>query len=100
MPVQHSPPARQKISQARAQAIITPTPTAALDGTPEIPQLRVHLDRGTLMEGGAPSRKEGRGPGEDGEEEEEENAVEGEESDGNEGVPAPVRHPKLLEGQL
>ncbi|MBW0532075.1 hypothetical protein O181_071790 [Austropuccinia psidii MF-1] len=60
MPVQHSPPARQTRSQARAQAIITPTPRAPLDGI---------------------SKTTFKGPGEDGEEEE---------SDGTEGVPAPV----------
>ncbi|MBW0586378.1 hypothetical protein O181_126093 [Austropuccinia psidii MF-1] len=113
MPVQHSPLARQTRSQARAQAVLTPTPRAPLDGTPAVPQLRAQLDRGPRMEGAAPSRKEGRGPrrscsfsgvvggfpglsrtiskgpGEDGEEEEE-NSVEEEESDGTEGVPAPV----------
>ncbi|MBW0570295.1 hypothetical protein O181_110010 [Austropuccinia psidii MF-1] len=34
MPVQHSPPARQTRSQARAQASLTQTPRAPLDGTP------------------------------------------------------------------
>ncbi|MBW0575872.1 hypothetical protein O181_115587 [Austropuccinia psidii MF-1] len=113
MPLQHSPPARQTRSQARTQAVLTPTPRVPLDGTPAVPQLRAQLDRGPRMEGAAPSRKEGRvprrsnsfsgvvgsfpgisrtslkGPGEDGEEEEE-NSVEEEESDGTEGVPAPV----------
>ncbi|MBW0469046.1 hypothetical protein O181_008761 [Austropuccinia psidii MF-1] len=108
MPVQHSPPARQTISQARAQAVLTPTPRAPLDGTPAVPQLRAHLDKGPNLEAAAPSRKEGRGPirsnsfsgvavqlpglsrttfkgpGEDGEEEEG-NSVEEEESDGTEG---------------
>ncbi|MBW0528836.1 hypothetical protein O181_068551 [Austropuccinia psidii MF-1] len=105
MPFQHSPPARQTRSQARAQAVHTPTQRAPLDGTPSVPQLRAHLDRGPNLEGAALSRKEGRGPrgsnsfsgvvgafpgpsrttfigpGEDGEEEE---------SDGTEGVPAPA----------
>ncbi|MBW0583575.1 hypothetical protein O181_123290, partial [Austropuccinia psidii MF-1] len=113
MPLQHSPPARQTRSQARTQAVLTPTPRAPLDGTPAVSQLRAKLDRGPILEGAAPSRKEGRGPrrsssfsgvvggfpgtsrtifkgpGEDGEEEEE-NSVEEEESDGTEGVPAPV----------
>ncbi|MBW0499236.1 hypothetical protein O181_038951 [Austropuccinia psidii MF-1] len=90
MPIQHPPPERQ----TRAQAVLTPTPRAPLDGTPAVPPLRSKLDRGPCMEGAAPSRKEGRkrtnlkGPGEDGEEEE--NYVEEEESDGTEGVPAPV----------
>ncbi|MBW0478438.1 hypothetical protein O181_018153 [Austropuccinia psidii MF-1] len=60
IPVQHSPPARQTRSQARAQVVLTPTPKAPLDG-----------------------------PGED-VEEEEENYVEEEESDGTEVVSAPV----------
>ncbi|MBW0587541.1 hypothetical protein O181_127256 [Austropuccinia psidii MF-1] len=113
MPFQHSPPARQTISQARAEAALTPMPRAPLDGTPAAPELRAHSDRGQNVEGEAPSRKEGRGtkrsssfsgvvggfpgllgttlkgPGEDGEEEEE-NSVEEESSDGNEGVPSPV----------
>ncbi|MBW0567169.1 hypothetical protein O181_106884 [Austropuccinia psidii MF-1] len=113
MPIQHSPPARQTRSQAGTQADLTPTPRAPLDGTPEVPQPRAKLDSGPLLEGAAPSRKEGggprrsssfsgvvgvfpgtsrtifRAPGEDGEEEEE-NSVEEEESDGTEGVPAPV----------
>ncbi|MBW0482708.1 hypothetical protein O181_022423 [Austropuccinia psidii MF-1] len=109
MPVQHSPPARQK----RPQAFLTQTAGAPLDSTPAVSQLRAQLDRGPIVEGAAPSRKEGRGPrrsssfsgvvgrfpgilwttfkgpGEDGEEEEE-NSVEEEESDVTEGVPAPV----------
>ncbi|MBW0552723.1 hypothetical protein O181_092438 [Austropuccinia psidii MF-1] len=70
MPIRHSPPARQTRSQARAQAVLTPTPRAPLDSTPSVPQLRAC-------------------PGEDGEEEEE-NSVEEEESDGTEGAPASV----------
>ncbi|MBW0592323.1 hypothetical protein O181_132038 [Austropuccinia psidii MF-1] len=58
MPVQQSPTARQKRSQARAQAVLTPTPRAPLDGTPAVSQLRAQLDRGPIVEG--------RGPGEDG----------------------------------
>ncbi|MBW0480105.1 hypothetical protein O181_019820 [Austropuccinia psidii MF-1] len=113
MPNQHSRPPRQTRSQARTQAVLTPAPRAPLDGTPAFPQLGAQLDRGPHMEGAAPSRKEGRGPrrsgsfsgvvgrypgtsrttfkgpGADGEEEEE-NSVEEEESDGTEGAPAPV----------
>ncbi|MBW0494212.1 hypothetical protein O181_033927 [Austropuccinia psidii MF-1] len=113
MPIQHSPPERQTRSQARTQAVLTPTSRAPLDGTPAVPQLRAQLDRGPCMEGEALSRKEGRGPrrssslsgvvggfavlsrtnlkgpGEDGEVEEK-NFVEEEGSDGNEGVPALV----------
>ncbi|MBW0479437.1 hypothetical protein O181_019152 [Austropuccinia psidii MF-1] len=62
MPVQHSPPARKERSQATAQDVLTPTPRAPLDGTQAIPQPRAHLDRGSNLEGAAPSRKEGRGP--------------------------------------
>ncbi|MBW0532148.1 hypothetical protein O181_071863 [Austropuccinia psidii MF-1] len=107
MPIQHSPPARKTRFQARTQADLTPTPRAPLDRTPAVPQLRAQLDRGPIMEGAAPSRKEGRGtrrsssfsgvvegfpglsrtslkaPGED-DEEEEENSVEEEESEGTE----------------
>ncbi|MBW0484855.1 hypothetical protein O181_024570 [Austropuccinia psidii MF-1] len=117
MPIQHSPPASQTRSQARTQAVLTPTPRAPLDGTPAVPQLRAQLDRGPHMEGAAPSIPEGRGPrrsisflgvvgrfpgtsrtifkgpGEDGEEEEE-NSVEEEESDGTAGAPAPVGVPQ------
>ncbi|MBW0576667.1 hypothetical protein O181_116382 [Austropuccinia psidii MF-1] len=113
MPIQHSPPARQTRSQASAQVVLTPTTRTPLDGTQAVPQLRAQQDRGPCMEGAAPSRKEGRGPrrsssfsgvvgifpglsrtnlkgpGEDGEEEEE-NSVEEEMSDGTEGVPALV----------
>ncbi|MBW0538873.1 hypothetical protein O181_078588 [Austropuccinia psidii MF-1] len=119
MNIQHSPPARQKKSQARTQAALTQTPRAPLDITPAVPKLRAHLDRGPNVEREAPSRKGGRvprrsssfsgvvggfpgpsrttlkGPGEDGEEEEE-NSVEEEKSDGTEGVPAPVGHHKQM----
>ncbi|MBW0539412.1 hypothetical protein O181_079127 [Austropuccinia psidii MF-1] len=118
MPVQHSPHSRQTLSQARAQAIFTPNPRAPLYGTPAVPQLRAQLDKGpifgrrTIQEGRKGAKKikfifrsSGRisrtfkGPGEDGEEEEE-NSVEEEESDGTKGVPAAVGHPKALEDQL
>ncbi|MBW0533373.1 hypothetical protein O181_073088 [Austropuccinia psidii MF-1] len=92
MPIQHSPPARQTRSQAIAQAVLTPTPRAPLDGIPEVPQLRAHLDRtkcgrsSTVQEGRRSARKITlilRSK-------EEEDFVEEEESDGTEGVPAPV----------
>ncbi|MBW0468723.1 hypothetical protein O181_008438 [Austropuccinia psidii MF-1] len=84
MPVQHSHSARQTSSQARAQAILKdqiwkegrgPRRSSSFSG----------------VVGGFPglSRTTLKGPGEDGEEEEE-NSVEEEESDGTEGVPAPV----------
>ncbi|MBW0588005.1 hypothetical protein O181_127720 [Austropuccinia psidii MF-1] len=105
MPLKHSPPSRKTRSQAQAQAALTPTPRAPLDGTPAVPPLKAQLDRGPIKEEGAPSRKEGRvprrsnhfsgvvggsqgmsrttfrGTGEDGEEKE---------SDGTEADPAPV----------
>ncbi|MBW0562363.1 hypothetical protein O181_102078 [Austropuccinia psidii MF-1] len=120
MLIQYSTPAMQTRSQARTQAFLTPTPRAPLDGTPAVSQLRAHLDRGGNMEGAAPFRKEGRvprrsssfsgvvggfpgnsrtifrGPGEDGEEEEE-NSVEEEESNAQSNQP--VSHqsePSLL----
>ncbi|MBW0491725.1 hypothetical protein O181_031440, partial [Austropuccinia psidii MF-1] len=99
-PIQHSPPARQPRSQAKAQAVLTPTPKAPLDRTPAVPQLRSHHGRSSIIqEGRGPSRSKSssgvvdefpelsrttfKDPSEDGEEEEEN-------SDGTEGVPAPV----------
>ncbi|MBW0515184.1 hypothetical protein O181_054899 [Austropuccinia psidii MF-1] len=55
MPIQHSPPARQTRSQARAQDFLTPTPKDPLDNTPEVPQLRAQF----WKEKHHPSRKEG-----------------------------------------
>ncbi|MBW0560747.1 hypothetical protein O181_100462 [Austropuccinia psidii MF-1] len=110
-------PSKHTTSQARTQAVLTLTPRAPLDSTPEAPQLRTQLDRGPTMEGAAPSRKEEGGPrrsssfsgvvggfpglsrtslkvpGED-DEEEGENSVEEEESDGTEAAPAPVGAPQ------
>ncbi|MBW0489148.1 hypothetical protein O181_028863 [Austropuccinia psidii MF-1] len=112
-PIQHSPPARQTRSKAIAQAVLTPSPRAPLDGTPAVPQLSAQSDRGPIIEAAAPSIQEGRGPrrsnsfsgvvggfpgtsrtifrgpGEDGKEEEE-NPVGEEGSDGTEGFHAPV----------
>ncbi|MBW0487089.1 hypothetical protein O181_026804 [Austropuccinia psidii MF-1] len=97
-------------SQTRTQAVLTRTSRAPLYGTLAVPQLRAQLERGPIMEGAAPSRKEGRGPrrsssfsgvvggfpglsrtslkvpGED-DEEEEENCMEEEESEGTEAAP-------------
>ncbi|MBW0489634.1 hypothetical protein O181_029349 [Austropuccinia psidii MF-1] len=83
MPIQHSPPARKTRSQARTQAVLNPTPRASIFGTPGVPQLRAHLDRGPNVEGRVPrrsssfsgvvggfpglSRRTLKGPGEDGE---------------------------------
>ncbi|MBW0585225.1 hypothetical protein O181_124940 [Austropuccinia psidii MF-1] len=76
MPVKHLPPARQIRSQAIAQAVLTLTQRSPLDGNQAVPQLRAQ----TIFEF----------PGEDGDKEEE-NSVEEEDSDGTEGVPAPMR---------
>ncbi|MBW0553638.1 hypothetical protein O181_093353 [Austropuccinia psidii MF-1] len=62
MPIQHSPLQRLTRSQARAQAVLTPTPRAPLNGTPAVSQLRAHLDRGSNVEGEEPSIEEGRWP--------------------------------------
>ncbi|MBW0568837.1 hypothetical protein O181_108552 [Austropuccinia psidii MF-1] len=96
MPIQNSPPERQTRSQARTQAVLTPTPRAPLDGTPAVPQLRAQLDRGIIMEGAAPSRREGRGPRRSSSFSGvlEENSVEEEASDGTEAAPAPVGAPQ------
>ncbi|MBW0495767.1 hypothetical protein O181_035482 [Austropuccinia psidii MF-1] len=123
MPVEHSPPARQTRSQARAQAVLTATPRFPLDSTPAVPQLRAQLDRGPHLEVAAPSGMEGRGPrrsnpfsgvadsfqglsrttfkdpGEDGEEEEE-TSVEKEGLEGTDGFLLLWEHPKVLEDQL
>ncbi|MBW0578637.1 hypothetical protein O181_118352 [Austropuccinia psidii MF-1] len=87
MPIQNPRLARQTRSQARTQAVLTPTPRAPLDGTPAGPQLRAKLDREPILEG----------PGEDGEEEEE-SSVEEQVSDGTEGVPVTVEAPQGNEG--
>ncbi|MBW0530583.1 hypothetical protein O181_070298 [Austropuccinia psidii MF-1] len=62
MPFQYSPPAGQTISWARAQSVLTKTPRAPLDGTPEAAQLGAYLDRGPIIEGTEPFRKKGRVP--------------------------------------
>ncbi|MBW0489350.1 hypothetical protein O181_029065 [Austropuccinia psidii MF-1] len=80
MPVQHSTPARQTRSQARAQSL------SRKEG--RVPR-RSSSFSGVVGRFLGASRTTFRGPGQDGEEEEE-NSVEEEESDGTEGVPAPV----------
>ncbi|MBW0588959.1 hypothetical protein O181_128674 [Austropuccinia psidii MF-1] len=91
IPVQYSPPARQTRSHTRAQVVLTPAPRAPLTGNPAAPQLRAHLDRGLNLEGRKRDKKTTfKGPGEDGEEEQE-NSVEEEESDGTKGVLSPVK---------
>ncbi|MBW0531369.1 hypothetical protein O181_071084 [Austropuccinia psidii MF-1] len=84
----HSSPARQARSQARAQAFLTPTPRAPLDGTPAVSQLRAQLDRGPNSEGRKRAKKIKFILKDD--EEEEEDSVKEEQSDGTEGVPAPL----------
>ncbi|MBW0508040.1 hypothetical protein O181_047755 [Austropuccinia psidii MF-1] len=88
---------KQTRSQARSQAVLTPTPRAPLDSTPAVPQLRAQYGRRSTIQEGRKRAKNikffirsslqiprtFKGPGEDSEEEEEE-------SDGTEGVPAPV----------
>ncbi|MBW0554000.1 hypothetical protein O181_093715 [Austropuccinia psidii MF-1] len=58
MPVQHSPPAKNKRSQ-RHQAVFTPIERSPLDCTPSFHQLSAKLDRGTPGEGAARSRRGG-----------------------------------------
>ncbi|MBW0523125.1 hypothetical protein O181_062840 [Austropuccinia psidii MF-1] len=98
MPVQHSPPARQMRSQARTQAVITPTPRAPLDHNPEVIQLRTQFGRrSTIQEGRMRAKKIKfllRGNGK----EEEGNSVKEEESYGNEGFPAAVVESQVTGG--
>ncbi|MBW0548152.1 hypothetical protein O181_087867 [Austropuccinia psidii MF-1] len=93
MPIQQSPPARQTRSQARTKAVLTPTPRAPLDGTPEVPQLRAHFGRSNTIQEGRKSAKKinfiFRSK---------ENSVEEEESDGTEGAPALVGESQGTEG--
>ncbi|MBW0517663.1 hypothetical protein O181_057378 [Austropuccinia psidii MF-1] len=56
MAVQHSPPAKNTISQ-RNPAVLTATERVLLDLTPSVHQLSANLDRGPPMEGAAPSRR-------------------------------------------
>ncbi|MBW0489221.1 hypothetical protein O181_028936 [Austropuccinia psidii MF-1] len=99
MPVKNSHPARQKRSQARTEAILTPTLRAPLDDTPEAPQLRAKLDKGPHLEGEEPSIQEGRGPRRSSSfSGVEKNSVEEEESDDTEGAPAAVAASQSTEG--
>ncbi|MBW0476704.1 hypothetical protein O181_016419 [Austropuccinia psidii MF-1] len=81
MPIQHSPPARQTRSQARAQARTKYGRRRGPRGSSSF--------SGVVGGFSGLSRTIFKIPGEDGKEEEE-NSVEEEESDGSEGVPAPV----------
>ncbi|MBW0494858.1 hypothetical protein O181_034573 [Austropuccinia psidii MF-1] len=95
MLIQHSPPARQTRSQARTQAVLTPTPRAPLDSTPPEGRGPRRSSSFSGVVGGFPglSRASLKVPGED-DEEEEENSVEEEESDVTEAAPAPVGAPQ------
>ncbi|MBW0480969.1 hypothetical protein O181_020684 [Austropuccinia psidii MF-1] len=88
MPIQHSTPARQTTSQARAQAVLNPTPRAPLDRTPAVPQMRAQFGRRITFQEGR-KRTTFKASGEAGEEEKD-NSVQEEESDGSEGAPALV----------
>ncbi|MBW0570466.1 hypothetical protein O181_110181 [Austropuccinia psidii MF-1] len=57
MPIQHLPPSGQTRSQPRTQAVLTPTPSSPLDGTPAVSQLRAKLDRGPILEGRKRAKK-------------------------------------------
>ncbi|MBW0528340.1 hypothetical protein O181_068055 [Austropuccinia psidii MF-1] len=91
MPVQHSNPARQTRSQLRAQAVLTSAQRVPFHGTPAEGRKPRRSSSFSGVVGGFPGlqRTTFKGPGEDGEEEEE-NSVEEEASDGAEGVPAHV----------
>ncbi|MBW0520853.1 hypothetical protein O181_060568 [Austropuccinia psidii MF-1] len=86
MPIQHSPPGRQTISQARTHAFLTPTPNFPLDGNPEVPQLS---NEGLIRQRSNNGRRIMQTTLK-GSDEEEDNYVEEEDSDVNETSPAPV----------
>ncbi|MBW0475538.1 hypothetical protein O181_015253 [Austropuccinia psidii MF-1] len=90
IPVQYSPPASKTRSQTRAQVVLAPAPRAPLTGTPAAPQLRAHLDRGLNLEG-RKRDKEIKFLFRSNGEEEQENSVEEEDSDGTKGVLSPVK---------
>ncbi|MBW0529404.1 hypothetical protein O181_069119 [Austropuccinia psidii MF-1] len=58
MPVYHSPPAKNTISQINP-AVLTPTARVPLDYIPSVYQLSANLDRGPPMEGARPSKRGG-----------------------------------------
>ncbi|MBW0549644.1 hypothetical protein O181_089359 [Austropuccinia psidii MF-1] len=100
MLVKHSP-VRETGSQTRAQAVLTPTPRAPIDRTPAEGRGPRRSSSFSGVVGRFPglSRTTFKGPGEDGEEEEE-NFVEVEESDDTEGVPASVGTSQGTEGPI
>ncbi|MBW0498999.1 hypothetical protein O181_038714 [Austropuccinia psidii MF-1] len=63
MPIQHSPPSRQTRSQARAQAALTPTPRAPLDGTPAEEENSVEEEEYDCTEGAPAPVGESQGTG-------------------------------------
>ncbi|MBW0510362.1 hypothetical protein O181_050077 [Austropuccinia psidii MF-1] len=87
MPIQHSPPGRQTISQARTHAALTQTPNFPLDGNPEVPQLS---NEGLIRQRSNHGRRRIIQTTLKGSDQEEDNYVEEDESDGNETSPAPV----------
>ncbi|MBW0485508.1 hypothetical protein O181_025223 [Austropuccinia psidii MF-1] len=99
IPIKNSPPTKETISQARYQAVITPTPTAPLYGTTAVPQLRAHLGRGPNMELAALSMKTTFKVTDKYGEEDGENSVEEEGFDGTEVVPDPVGESEVTEGK-
>ncbi|MBW0465868.1 hypothetical protein O181_005583 [Austropuccinia psidii MF-1] len=58
MAFKHNPPAKNTRYQ-RNQAFLTPTERAPLDCTPSVNQLSANLDRGSPIEGEAPTRRGG-----------------------------------------
>ncbi|MBW0554907.1 hypothetical protein O181_094622 [Austropuccinia psidii MF-1] len=63
MPILHSPPARQTRSLARAKSFITPTPRAPSScGHHRSSSTGGPIRQRTPLEEAAPSRKEGKGP--------------------------------------
>ncbi|MBW0472201.1 hypothetical protein O181_011916 [Austropuccinia psidii MF-1] len=88
MPVKHSPPAKQTSSQARTQAVLTPTQRAPLDGTPAAPQLRTKYERSSTIQEGRKRAKKVKFIFRSS------NAEEEKESDGTEAAPDPVGVPQ------
>ncbi|MBW0531732.1 hypothetical protein O181_071447 [Austropuccinia psidii MF-1] len=90
MPIQHSPPARQTRSQAGTQSTEDQIwKEKHFPGRKKECQEKSSSFSGVVARFPGHSRTTLKGPGEDGEEEED-NSVEGEGSDGTECVPAPV----------
>ncbi|MBW0564177.1 hypothetical protein O181_103892 [Austropuccinia psidii MF-1] len=67
MPVQHTPQAKNKISQGNKD-VLTPTERSPLDHIPSVHQLSASFDRGRPMEGAEISIPRGESEDEEGEE--------------------------------